>query len=259
MKKFNMFIVSIVFIISLSTMVMAAGEVQLVSASSTTHSKYGMYQQDTSYKILVKNIAYTKNVSIWIQDTAGVWSAIPAEFYCSAPDNMEVWKAGSIYRYPRILKFAVRYQVNGQTYWDNNNGSNYEVGPYSGTLLNNVPLLVWFPGHLYSERDGTVKNSSINLVVNVQNLTYHKQVTVVYTTDGWATTQTKSLSFESAYTFGYTTIFSPNAYGVEIWKADVFVGENVNRIEYAVSYTADGQTYWDNNFGNNYVVERVFR
>ncbi len=46
------------------------------------------------------------------------------------------------------------------------------------------------------------------------------------------------------------TVTGPLAFGVEEWQFDFngpFPGE------FAISYTVGGQTFWDNNFGHNYV------
>ena len=44
---------------------------------------------------------------------------------------------------------------------------------------------------------------------------------------------------------------NPNAAGFEEWTFGLDVG-SATSVEYAIAYTADGQTYWDNNFGDNY-------
>lgn len=42
----------------------------------------------------------------------------------------------------------------------------------------------------------------------------------------------------------------------EIWKATVSGRENAGT-EYAIKYIGDGQTYWDNNNGNNYTINDI--
>lgn len=78
--------------------------------------------------------------------------------------------------------------------------------------------------------------------VLVKNLAYSKKVTIVYTTDGWATTRTLDASYQSAFQGGYDrwTFFQM------AWQGDSF--------EFAVSYEVAGKTYWDNNDGRNYTT-----
>ena len=54
----------------------------------------------------------------------------------------------------------------------------------------------------------------------------------------------------------YSTAANPNSYGYETWNFKLDVG-NATQVEYAISYTANGQTYWDNNYGRNYFTRIV--
>lgn len=88
--------------------------------------------------------------------------------------------------------------------------------------------------------------------VTLKNLAYAKQVEIVYTVDGWQTQRQASAAYSSTFWYGaYSSASNPNALGAEEWTFGLDVSGG-STVEYAIAYTVDGQTYWDNNFGHNY-------
>jgi hypothetical protein len=95
--------------------------------------------------ILVKNIAYEKNVTIrysldqWqsFHDINAQWKCSEEEFLLGGPSlekgldrfEFKVDLSQEMKRdvTPHILQFAVCYQVNGETHWDNNQNKNYHI------------------------------------------------------------------------------------------------------------------------------------
>lgn len=99
----------------------------------------------------VENLGYTKEVSVlWTDDdwTTSQYANLTYDY--SLPNNYEVWgvdfapmgRLGSYYigswhnyitNHTRAggtsvtIKYAIRYKVNGNTYWDSNNGNNYSL------------------------------------------------------------------------------------------------------------------------------------
>lgn len=234
-----------------STSALAADEVRLLKAVSTVGSKYGQTWQDTSYTLLVKNLAYTKQVSIHLKQPDGSWTDLAASYVGPAGSGVELWRATkqyATYNVPpdalRDLEFVAKYTVNGQTYWDNNGGANYRLGQSDGPLLNGVNVLVdssfW--------RD----TGDLDVSIDLKNLAYTKNVTVVYTTDNWATSHEAAASHViGGYTLGYAYIQSPNAKGVERWLARI-PAISGTQLRFYVRYQVNGQTYWDSNFGQDY-------
>jgi hypothetical protein len=92
--------------------------------------------------------------------------------------------------------------------------------------------------------------------IELENIAYSKQVNFYYTTDG-TTWKNAAASYAESL---------PN--NRERWSFDVNVG-NYGRltpdawyfgedVQFAISYTVNGQTYWDNNGGNNYKVSTPY-
>ena len=240
--------------------------VRLLQATAYTSSHYGIPADNFELRVLVKDLAYAKEVDLWIKTESGVWTNDRAGIFVEKSGNgCEVWNISATravypysygYELPKLAKpyqFAIRYKVNGRTYWDNNNGANYTLGYKDGELLGQgVNVLALYDGAYRNSYAGT---GAFYGQVLVRNLAYDKNVEIVYTTDGWATTKTASCHFVPNNWFPYgTTVSYPNIQGVERWSFSVDVPLDTTSIEYAVSYRVNGVNYWDNNSGMNYVI-----
>lgn len=82
----------------------------------------GSFVYEGSFKIVVQNLAFNKQVSIWAQ-VGAVWKDIFASFAHVLPGNVELWIVPAS---NNEGQFVAKYTVNGTTHWDNNNGTNYK-------------------------------------------------------------------------------------------------------------------------------------
>ena len=179
--------------------------------------------------IAAKNVGSQKNVTVHYTLDGTNWSDTSAQYDKADPNDTQ-YDVYTFYVFAPSapLTFAVKYQVDGQTYWDNNNGSDYHVDSSANVVLGK----------------SVVKVAQFNAVspfeIYLKNLGYQKDVRVYYTTDGWKTTQNAQSQFVS----------STN--NVEVWRmpSNIPYGKNV---QYYVSYVTNGVTYYDNNFGSNYI------
>lgn len=193
----------------------------------------------------VDNLAFDKQVVIRYQSQGGDWIDAVARYVAPTRSNAEAWyfetqpKTYSD-RLGTEFPFAIRYTANGQSYWDNNSGANYRVGggprTFSPSLLLEAANLT-----LTELRWGLDR---VDAQVAVKNLGYEKNVLAVYTTDGWRTVQRAQATYQ----------YSPSGY--EYWTLAMPVNAGAAEIELAVSYTVNGRTYWDNNFGRNYTLSK---
>ena len=149
------------------------------------------------------------------------WRDAQAVYFKTLDDGTKLWKA-DITNFSGSTEYAIKYVRNGVTMWDNNNGNNYTEDVCLGT----API--------YATREGF--HRSFDAVV--QNYGYVKNVVVRYTTDNWATFTDYPL------TYNYT-----NPDGTEHW-GHFYISDP--DLEYCIYYQVNGQTYWANNFGQNY-------
>src|SRR5712692_8724197 len=174
-------------------------------AISNSHpSGTGSFSFEGSFNIIVQNLAYQKQVSIWAQVGAG-WTDISASYVQSLPENRELWKAPAS---NSEGEFVAKYTVNGTTYWDNNGGMNYKFPQ----AFDEFAVLA---GNHYKVVLGTANlaGAALNVTLGVQNLAFNKVVGIVFTTDNWATVQT-------AYGHYSSTMKS----GLEVWHVTAPVG-----------------------------------
>jgi len=238
----------------------AADEVRLLRSQSNVAQNNGLSLQTARFEVLVKNLAYAKQVYVHLKKPDDSWIDVPLAYQRTADSGREVW-AGSFIDTgiagPTFntwdLEFAVRYTVNGQSYWDNNGGQNYRQAKDSGSIVYGGYAVL---NRLYDANNPAyVSSSQIVGAVTLRNLASSKQVKVVYTTDGWATQKTAWATFSSTYWLdGYSAAPNPNGYGFEEWTYVLDAGTQAGQLEYAIAYLVNGQTYWDNNFGRNYTM-----
>jgi hypothetical protein len=209
-----------------------------LATSNSFPTGTGSFSYQGEYQIVVENLAFQKQVAIHGSSGAGgPFVDRPAAFQESLPGGLELWKATTS---DQLLEFAVEYGVNGSTFWDNNGGANYLQPPVFDefdALLGNEPELV-------QGSAGFSDATHVRVDAAVKNLAFAKQVGMVFTTDGWATAQVANGAFDHVLKSGN-----------EVWPIQAAVGA-ARRVEYALFYDVNGQQFWDNNFGRNYVLTR---
>jgi len=233
--------------------------VRLITASSYKTAHYGILAIDRSFKIRVKNLAYDKKVSIYHELADGSWTNFPATYREPADNGYEIWNAHIGWNtysggdYSLADNFVVRYEVNGKVYWDNNNGQNYNMISHAGPILGNGVNVNLTSSAIYNQYN--TGHTVFYGTLDIRNLAYNKTVKIVYSTDGWKTIKTAYASFSTAYYPSYSSpIYAPTSYGTEPWSFSVDLGAQYSKVEFAIAYKVNGQTYWDNNYGQNYVL-----
>lgn len=248
-------ILSISLLLTGTSLSLHAAPVELVKEFSLTQQKYGSSFSD-SYSVAVDNLGPTKQVFIHRQQKDGSWRDIPLSYSHQVGSNKEIWTGGTSYglgqtgNNPDAQAFAVKYIVNGTTYWDNNNNQNYQVLA-QGPLLGNGKNVV--SDGVYLSNDANNTNKLANASIFVRNIGYAKQVKLVYSFNNWATSTVVNATYAgNPVTLGYGSYANPNANGIETWKANFQFPINQTNGKYYIQYTVNGQNYYDNNFGANY-------
>ncbi|ACF44819.1 phosphatase [Pelodictyon phaeoclathratiforme] len=92
---------------------------------SANPAKFGYWT--VKCNVIVKNLAFEKNVTIWPcrSNDSSYWHISPCLFIRSLESNFELWSGLAWTTGARSLQFAIRYDVSGATYWDNNDGGDY--------------------------------------------------------------------------------------------------------------------------------------
>nr|P07683.2 RecName: Full=Glucoamylase 1; Short=Gluc 1; AltName: Full=1,4-alpha-D-glucan glucohydrolase; AltName: Full=Glucan 1,4-alpha-glucosidase; Contains: RecName: Full=Glucoamylase 2; Short=Gluc 2; Contains: RecName: Full=Glucoamylase 3; Short=Gluc 3; Flags: Precursor [Rhizopus arrhizus]BAA00033.1 glucoamylase [Rhizopus arrhizus]BAP05656.1 glucoamylase [synthetic construct] len=129
MQLFNLPLkVSFFLVLSYFSLLVSAASIP--SSASVQLDSYNYDGSTFSGKIYVKNIAYSKKVTVIYADGSDNWNnngnTIAASY--SAPisgSNYEYWTFSASIN--GIKEFYIKYEVSGKTYYDNNNSANYQV------------------------------------------------------------------------------------------------------------------------------------
>lgn len=194
----------------------------------------GYYKTSYKYTVYIQiDAGSAANKAVYVHHSVyvGDWEDTPATYVKKLDDNTELWKA-TVSGF-NVSQYAIKYVGDGKTYWDNNNGKNYTTSDSLGEVnVKAVRLYPQNPSHYYISAD-------------VKNLAYDKIVRVRYTQDNWATWQDVDLSYSFTHTYGNTDI--------ERWNVCLDLDEDkMDSFHYCIYYQVNGQTYWDNNFNENY-------
>jgi len=251
MKRFKLLFITTLILLSLAvTGIIHAEPVKLFYAKTKTYGYNRIYGYINDFRgclkgfIEVENLAFNKQVAVVYQTSPSApWQETEAVFVKSLANNKEVWQ----FTTPTVssnadFKFAIRYRVNGQEYWDNNNNQDYavsfglDVKPFSEVVMGKSAVgmkLNWHHGW----------SGNYYIEIGLANLAFNKEVKVVYSKDNWVTTKIMTASYVSTL-----------ANGNEIWEASAALGGYgyTPTIEYAIVYKVNGVEIWDNNFGRNY-------
>lgn len=190
--------------------------------------------------IAVQNLSYDKKVTVhYTSDGGKSWNDVPATYLKTNPsDNYEVWKFATPLN-PEIanpITFCIKYEVNGQTYWDNNGGNNYTDSAFGKSYLCADAGGSYF--------DGTNKVFLTN--ITTEDMPGTKIVKVRYTEDNWAT-----------YTDSDASEFNSSPYDnspLKHWLLKEILKPSTTQVQFSVLYEVNGVQYWDNNFGSNYTI-----
>ena len=130
--------------------------IQLLYVENIISHKLKSAQQKLTFLILVENLGFNKQLDVvWAGET-GVWKTLPARFHSKRGESQELWSAeikkqlSAKKSLPGTIHFSLRYRVNGEVFWDNNNGWNYVSEADSGVKVfgNNSVLNIGFAERL---------------------------------------------------------------------------------------------------------------
>lgn len=184
----------------------------------------------------VRNDGFHKNVGIHWSDSG--WSSVkvaPARFERSLGDGYELWGVdvfvGQAQKPPTEIVFAAFAQMGGTTHWDRHN--NHFI--YKSVLPSRPVVLVDSKPEFIAEAGAQVSGT-----IRTWDFGPGKQVSVIYTTDGWKTVAEAPATFAGGHDWAFKTGILGSATSLP------------DEIKFAVRYAVDGREYWDNNGGADF-------
>jgi hypothetical protein len=203
----------------------------------------------------VRNIAFAKTVVVHYTPDDSTWKDFPLAFAAHYGDyDLFAGEVGE-----QVVQFVLRYTVDGQTFYDNNAGYNYRLLSTLAVVGGNVTLYAAKARVGQQAGGGFVFTTSwLEGEILVNNLSYVKAVGVRLSADGGATWHDTPATYVGTQTSDGRFI-GPNA---EAWKfktPELNMNNAAAEFRFAVFYRngATGETFWDNNFGQDYKVNKA--
>ncbi len=211
---------------------------------------------DSQFRAKVKNLAFDKDVAIRYRQPDGVFTEKTMVF---SPGNhfgdYDLFTLND--NTFTTTQFVLRYTVNGQTFWDNNNGNDYRVNEIRPNTVGGNIALNKAVAHVGTEAGGgfVFTTSWVDGEILVANLSFNKQVGIRLTTNNWATSRDTLASFSS------TVAVAEGTSEVELWTFETpefNLDESSPNFQFAIFYNDvdTGSSFWDSNFGQNYKLSK---
>ena len=212
-------------------------------------------------KVFVRPAAYAnldyKKVGIEYREMTGAPKTAMGNYFDTLEDGREEWHVRVWKRRweNSIFTFNSWYQDGrGNTYYDDNKGELYPLS-YQG----NYSILRQEYGDDYGPVvDDYGVSGKVSLIV--ADLDFDKEIQMVCSTDGWETAQWFSINHSAGKNEWY---WEADLWGdYERWIIDLDLPGDVDKFEYAIVYKhgtsneAKQYSFWDNNYGKNYIVEK---
>lgn len=209
---------------------------------------------ETSVSAKVQNLGFAKEVALRYQ-AGGSWNERPLAW----EENFGDYDLFSLNDNTLLLsRFVLRYSVNGQTFWDNHDGSDYRLDVlHPNTVGGNVALNL-AQAHQGTEAGGgfVFTTSWVEGEIFVNNLSYHKKVGIRLSSNGWQSYEDTQASFS-----GVAPVYTGLSQ-VERWKFKTPVynlDQTVPFFRFALFYQNldTGDWFWDNNFSQDYTLSKA--
>jgi len=180
-------------------------------------------------------------------------------YFSTGDDGYEEWHVKVPLRTwePGALVFNAWYQDGlGNTYFDDNEGEFHAIA-YKGS--NSVIQMDWSATNAVITTDGVTGTLGLLLA----DLDYDKDVHLVWTTDGWETTNDFGMGPAGEKNVWYWVADSWAGY--ESWEIELDIAGPLAagaKFEYAMVYRhgivngAQVYEFWNNNHGHNYVLKQ---
>ena len=230
-------------------------KIQLLYVENIISRKHKVPQQKLTFFMQVQNTGYDKQCEVIWAGEDGKWITLSATYHSRLDANIEYWQAEVTLKrtvdqsLPGNIVFVLKHVYQGQAYWDNNAGLNYVSQADSGlNVIFTQPIQ-----HIGFSNQSLRQETEFPITVSVPHSLTPQTVIIHWTIDDWVHTYQTPCLFNRAYWDDQyrSNARNPNQYGVEVWQGLLKV-DHAFRVQYSVSCDVNGETYWDNNKGQNY-------
>jgi Carbohydrate/starch-binding module (family 21) len=206
----------------------------------------------TYLKVKAQKLESPQEVSFFYKDSQGTWQTKSLALEGNYGDY-NIFEAVNA---PYTEEFAIKYTLDGVDYWDSNEGTNYKLSKNNENVISGNVILnkatvkanynetaLWIEGEIYAKK-----------------VSYNKRIGIRFSgNDGndWEETDAiyQGLEIEGAYSSIFNT-------PIEVWKFKTLANHypaEPDFFRFAVYYKNgdNGESYWDNNFGQDYKISKI--
>lgn len=241
----------------------------LKSKTVATYYSSSLLKEKAFYVEVAKS-GLKRQVFVYHKMSNNTWKNFPLKYLGLAADSTKLlygWEfnygvgtplADSFATVGFSDQFAIKYVVDGQVNWDNNNGINYSIANPVATDGMFLQDGLHVSADTYHSSFSTVANGNrVQIFADLRNLAFAKEVTLIYTTNNWVTVKNAPFSFANTYAYGGSNYsVYPNVKNFEKWMVNITPNIATVGVKYAIRYKVNGVEYWDNNYGRNYLIKR---
>lgn len=203
----------------------------------------------------VKNLGFAKDVALHYAQADGTWAERALLWQKNFGDYDIFARTDNAFV---TSQFVLRYTVDGQTFWDSNDGGNYHVNQIRPNTLGGNTMLNKVTARRGSQAGGGFVFTTfwVEGEIFVKNLSFNKRVGIRLSANGWTSFQDTNASFNGIV---------PVATGlsqVEIWRfktPELNLDASRPDFKFAVFYNNldTGELFWDNNFAQDYTLSKA--
>lgn len=242
--------IAALFVLSLLYCALASADdsdfVKLKSASSFFWSGAGQAGRAINVQVRVRNVGYSKRVYLHYRADGGTWTDLELDFV-SHHGNYDLFGYSTSFSdWTGAVDFAIRYEVNGETYWNSNDGADFHLGASDDFIIEGAVTLnrMDVDGYHCAGWMGCSHATHLSGEIYVENLYYDKSVGVRCSPDGtnWEDIPASYLAATSG--------------NVERWDFDAWdyvYQPGPEYPEYTCAVFFDD--FWDNNFTQDYRIQ----
>ena len=174
---------------------------------------------------------------------------------------------GKIERVVLFERGSLPADISGSEKYEVHDSGDVDAGSVSSSMSlsetwtiagKNLPALTAF-GYIPVVLDSIHLDGGKRLVgtILVRNLAFEKSVSVRYTVDGWATAGDLDAEYLATVSQQHGEFYGVDRFGFELdLNEEMELGTATDvKFECAINYVVAGQSYWDNNGGENYRVQ----
>ena len=210
---------------------------------------------NTHITVKVQNIAFSKDVAVYYAQANGTWVGRALTWQKNFGDYDVFARNDNTFV---STEFVIRYSVNNQTFWDNDDGRNHQIDERRpNTIAGNVMLNKAIARRGSQAGGGFAFTTSwVEGEIFVKNLSFNKRVGIRLSANRWMSFQDTDASFQGnvAVAVGLSQ--------VEVWKfktPELNLDQSTPEFKFVVYYNNldNGEWFWDNNFAQDYLLNKT--